>query len=694
MSDSSSPRIRQGCPGNVFPAGAQVAVTVEFPGTTAEWRLADMRGREVARGLLAPGPLELPAGAPGWYELTVATAGAETRSRLAVLPPSAPDAVAESPFGVMTHFGASWNPDLVPVLAACGIKHVRDEIFWDAVEPARGRFAFPGKFDRYMSELARHHIRSLTPLTFGNRCYDAVPGVPVWAAAPFTRDGFAGYARYGVEVLRRYGRQIQAVEIWNEYNGGFARGPADGRPEVYAEMLRHACAAIKRERPDVIVLAGATIGIPLDWIERVIRRAGNDSFDGISVHPYGYCFTPEHHAAGLEDLRALIRRHNRGGDKPVWVTEQGWYTTKPGELGNREPITELTQACYLVRGWTIFLAHGVQKAFWYLARDDDSFGTMGLVGRPDDPHGPYAPKPALVACATLIRQLDGAVFAGRDDTEPFVHSYRFRRGERDVRVVWATQPTVIDLDAAAPPLRLTDIAGRCGQVAGRLRLDGAPLFLEGPAGRPRLAATRPPPRAWPVPPGARLLPCPRRVIRVDADLADWAGVPPIGLMSGGRYVRLTADRAGDDDLSGEAWLCRDDDRLCFAARIRDDVHDNNHRGSNGWRGDNIQIAFAADLPWTGGEWSEPWRELGLTLTPEGPEFHGLAGAELAVRREGTVTIYEAAMPWRELSPRLPQAGAFAFGLQINDADGQGRKGFWQWADIKRLDRMRAFRLEG
>ena len=65
--------------------------------------------------------------------------------------------------------------------------------------------------------------------------------------------------RYAVEVLRHYGSEIKAVEIWNEYNGTFCKGPAtQDRSGTYLRMLRAAYTAIKRERPDVLVLGGAT----------------------------------------------------------------------------------------------------------------------------------------------------------------------------------------------------------------------------------------------------------------------------------------------------------------------------------------------------------------------------------------------------------------------------------------------------
>jgi hypothetical protein len=676
--------------GHVYLQHEPATVLVRTEAVEWDWRVADWQGREVASGR-GPEPIRLPTDTPGWFTLAVRAGEAAASSRFAVFTEFDLSDVADSPFGVMTHCSADWNPDVLEIFAKAGIKHVRDEVQWGHVETQKGVYEFPEKCEAYMRMLADRRQMPLVPLTFGNPNYDFVEGVPVWASAPYTDAGFNGYAEYALAVLRHYGDQIKTVEIWNEYNGGFARGPADGKPEVYAEMLRRTYQAIKRERPDVLVLAGDTIGIPLDWLESVIQCAGNACFDGISVHPYGYLLTPEHHVRKLEALRALIRKYNDGKDKPIWVTEQGWYTTAPGEHGNRDPITELTQAQYLVRAWTLFLAHGVEKAFWYLGRDDKSFGTMGLVGSPDDPRGAYAPKMALVAYATLVRQLDGMRFVERDATDPVVHCYRFANAGSSVSVVWATRPVQVRL----PPVSVTDLMGVERRLSGPATLDGTPVFVRGNLDGLEMLSIAPAPE-WPEPDGVRIMDCARRTIRVDGDLSDWQGIAGVGLMDGS-YVRLTGDRTGDDDLGGEAWLCRDDDNLYFAARIRDDVHDNTHHGCMGWKGDNIQLGFSPAMPWTGGEWSEPWLEFGLNLGSKGAEFYGLASADVAIRRDeqaGT-TVYEAAMPWKELAPDGGgPAGAFSFGIYVNDADGAGRKGFWKWADIKCVDKMQAFRPSG
>lgn len=799
-------RIVQTRPGNVFYDNEPVKISVKETGIAVDWRATDFWGIEVGKGS-APiqagtADLTLPDLPLGWFDVSftlhredkTTVTGSTRVSRLSQFNLGA---VKESPFGVMTHFAAAWSPDLIPVLAAAGIKNVRDEIFWAAIEPERGKFVVPKKFDTYMELLAKHHMTSLTPLTFGNRLYDDAPDAPSYGIAPHTPEGIAAYGRYGEAVLKHYGKQISAVEVWNEFNGSFGRGPADGRADAYARILNPTYDTIKKLRPEVTVLGCSTIGIPTSWIEDVFKNDGLQHMDAVSVHPYGYLSIPEAHIPRLTALRELMRRYNDGKEKPIWATEQGYFTTDPGQFGNRDPITEQVQARYLVRVNTVFLANNVAKTFWYLARDDQAFGTMGLVLKPDDPRGKYAPKPAYTAYAVLTRALTGTTFSGRDETSPEIFSYHFYGKGEDVRVLWTLKkPQTVALKTAKP-IVLTDLMGvkktiqpRDGAVA--VQLTGTPVYVAGKISGVEAVATPPdwappqPPEAPaelvtvdpfprlssatalevaiknssadkgasviaksvsldgqggatidsndPLPPACETAislpvpsakpyhiykadvkatldngkkleasgnvsynPVPKQTVTIDGDLSDWKSTDKINL-SEGVYTKLSRERAGDTDLSGDIRFGWDEQFLYAAARITDDVFYQQHTGFSTWKGDNIQFGFAADPPWLSGEWDKPSLEVQVAQTVNGPEvFCGalVKGAKLAVKREGTVTIYECAFPWKALAPLSPANGRFSMGVFVNDSDGgtAGRKGYLQWADIKRLDRMQPAVLE-
>lgn len=368
-------------------------------------------------------------------------------------------------FGVMTHFAHGWDPDWIPLLARAEIPHVRDELYWASVEPQRGVYSFPSNFDAYLAALNRHDVAPLIVLSFENPLYDG-------GDTPHSDEAIAAFARYAVAVLRHYGEQIKAVEIWNEYNGSFNRGPAtQDRAGTYLRMLRAAYTAIKRERPDVIVAGGATAGVPLPYWEKLLAGGALDFMDALSVHPYRYEQSPE----GIEDeigaLGTLVKEYNRGQPRPVWVTEIGWFTkagTAPGDL----TIDDTVQAKFLVRANVLLQSAGVERTYWYLLHDYQG-PAMGLFRNDAD----RTPKPAATALTTLARQLRGAGFVRREETSADFYSLVFATLTGDeVRVVWSLIPTSLPTDGVTAA---TDLQGRPLGLGDTLRIDDSPLFIKG-----------------------------------------------------------------------------------------------------------------------------------------------------------------------------------------------------------------------
>lgn len=368
-------------------------------------------------------------------------------------------------FGVATHFAQGWDLAWTPVMAAAAIAQARDELYWAQVETKKGVFAFPESFDRYMASLARNRISPLIVLSFENPLYDG-------GDTPHSDEAIAAFARYAVEVLRHYGGQIKAVEVWNEYNGSFARGPAtQDRAGTYLRMLRATYTAIKRERPDVLVAGGATAGVPLPYWEKLLSGGALDFMDVLSVHPYRYELPPEGIESAIGALRSLVQKHQAGSAKPIWATEFGWFTktsTAPGDLA----IDDTVQARFLARSAALLISAGVERFYWYLLHDLPGL-PMGLF-RDDEEH---TPKPAATAFTTLLQQLRGARFVRRETTPGSFYSLVFTRpnGE-DLRVVWSLTPTTLPTGGMKA---VTDLQGRPAPLTDPLHLDDSPIFIQG-----------------------------------------------------------------------------------------------------------------------------------------------------------------------------------------------------------------------
>ncbi|HEY5894268.1 MAG TPA: hypothetical protein VIT91_13670 [Chthoniobacterales bacterium] len=458
------------------------------------WTVTDFWGKEVDSGKSSfnegKAVIEPNVSDPGYFTAaweihsgsTLLSRGGTT---FAILTPFDLANVKDSPFGLMTHFAQNWDRDLIPIIARGGIKNIRDEIYWADVEKKKGTYGFLQKYEAYMADVKANHLEPLIVLSFGNPNYDYTPKAPSYGNAPYTDEGRAGYARYSEELLKHYGDQLKAVEVWNEYNGTFGKGPAaKDKPGNYFEMLKVAHEAIRRQRPDITIVGISAVSTPFPYFEDLFKRGALQYMDAISFHPYRTHSTPEGLEPLIAKLQKLVKKYNDGQSKPLWITELGWYVKKNDD-NSGVVVTESDQAKYLVRAVTLCIGGGVEKYYWYLARDDKHFPASGVLRSPEDPLGRYAPKPAFVAYATLARALADATFEKRERTVgEDVYSMLFKRGDDEVRVMWSLAPCELPVKTSKS-LTITDLVGGIRTVEPKkdsvtLSLTDTPIYVTGP----------------------------------------------------------------------------------------------------------------------------------------------------------------------------------------------------------------------
>lgn len=392
---------------------------------------------------------------------------AKKELHFAVIEPIDFGSVRNSPFGVCTHFSTGWKTDLIPLLVRAGIPSVRDEVPWDRVEANKGTYTFD-RFDAYLKELAQHGIDPLLIMCFANKHHDQ-------GLTPHTPAGCEAYARYGQEILKHYGEQIKWIEVWNEYNGTWCKGPAaKARSQYYAQMIRHAFPRLKEIRPDVVVLGCGTVLAPLPYLGGIFKHGGLEHMDRVVIHPYRG--KPEGVERDLAELNELIAKYNDGRPKKVWATEYGTQ-----EKGDRQ-----WSAQYHVRLGALMLSQGVERMYKYLLKDTRDFPNMGLLPVELDERGPYSPTPSYVAMAVMIRQLHDAVFQAREAASRYSRAYvlRFDKpGQGPLRVAWARYPQDVRLHTQSA-LTVTDIMGNARTYSPKeglvlLTLDETPVYVAG-----------------------------------------------------------------------------------------------------------------------------------------------------------------------------------------------------------------------
>lgn len=151
----------------------------------------------------------------------------------------------------------------------------------------------------------------------------------------------------------------------------------------------------------------------------------------------------------------------------------------------------------------------------------------------------------------------------------------------------------------------------------------------------------------------------------------------------------------ENPLTASYAVAADTRHLYLAVRVHDKVLQGGKNAESLWRGDSVQVDF--DL--SDGSRSVRTVQFGFGLidgTPTAFRFRTLpaedivpayrvgkapAGVQIQIRREGTETLYEAAIPVEAIHPQfsLRPGMRLGFSILVNQNDGTGRLGFLQWS---------------
>jgi hypothetical protein len=365
---------------------------------------------------------------------------------------------ATSLIGAGTHFGQSWSTTPMPLLTLSGARGGRDEAQWYQAETTRGTYAFPAKVTNYLQSWQANGIDPLLIADYGNPLYDDVP--EDYFDAPFTDTGRAAFANYADAVATQF-PQIKNLAIWNEWDVN-AAGPSNKTPESYLALLKATYPKLKANHPGLTIVGGGDTDVTqVAWFEAFCQLGGLKYLDVVSIHPYNFLNAPEGLSAAIDRVRALIRQYNGGVDKPIWVTESGWYTGT-----YQSNVSEPTQAMYAARAQLAVLGRGVDRYYLYDFMNDgidpaDKEDNFGLVHNPADALGAYTPKPSYVAYATGARQLRGATFLGQEFPGNGLIDQVFAANDgTPLRAIWAASGTGTTVTVnATGPIQVTNLYG-------------------------------------------------------------------------------------------------------------------------------------------------------------------------------------------------------------------------------------------
>jgi hypothetical protein len=315
------------------------------------------------------------------------------------LAPAAQAVDAASPFGINVHAPQGDHLRfLLDRVAEAGIGWIRIDFVWAVVEPEPG----VERWELYDAIVAEARARRLEVLAL-------IAYTPAWATDGPAISGAprdpADWSGFCFRAANRYRDAITHWEIWNEPN--LERFWAGDRAAYLETILEPAARAIHAANPDARVGGPALAHLESGgrawhgWLLDVLRAAGEE-LDFVTHHVYDledpagvlrrlggetpYGGDPSRWSEAAPSLRELLEVALF--DKPVWLTETGWPTTR---------LDESLQAVHYRGFLDLWLGGdaapgGPERVFFYELQDDrepsvPDFGLLRISGRPKPAFG-------------------------------------------------------------------------------------------------------------------------------------------------------------------------------------------------------------------------------------------------------------------------------------------------------------------
>jgi hypothetical protein len=350
----------------------------------------------------------------------------------AAVPPTARPAASDR-FGIdlawpANPIGAQLQPSTV---STAGAGWVELTVNWDALEPARGKFAWTP-----LDEAIRRTAASASGAP-AERVLVTIQRTPKWAALtpdapepvwshepPQSIGDWSAFVR---AIATRYRGRVAAWQIEPPLEFATYRGTT----RDYLDMLHAARIEIRRADRTALVAASTPVGLDLPFMKLLFERAGDD-FDALVVSPRGRTA-----ADLLEALSVLRSRHIADGRHEIWLSAR---TDWP------QPVQLAATA----------LAMGVTREFWQ----------------------------ALSAPVVAVLQAVGdASFVGPLDRGPGVYAFVFSGPRARTVVLWTDGPAEAVPLATTGPAVVTAANGQIRTVvqAGTVPVGSDPVFVTTPA---------------------------------------------------------------------------------------------------------------------------------------------------------------------------------------------------------------------
>lgn len=362
-------------------------------------------------------------------------------------------ATQESPWGVAPSTALSYNPEgWIPAMVEAGVTTVRG--FHAPPLPSSDRLA-----PILDANLAGVGILQWSPTT--------VLSLPA--------NDIDGWRRYVTSQVTRFKGQIKYWEVWNEP----PNFTVDTSPASYAKIVAVAFEAAKAVDPSIKIGLAAKSN-HVNWLAESIAAGAKDKFDFVTLHPYEVAALLPQGWEGafmniVPNVRKMLQIQNPAKAKvPVWFTESGISAAPPSDGG----VGPLVQADVLIKIYTMALAQGVGRVYWFDPSDSEGL-TMGLTTADG------TKRPSWYALRSLTTYLGPQpAYVGWTQTANGSYGLVFKSEKGVVMATWARAGQSETRQLASD---VTEVNPRTGTVSNTRVpvVNDAPTLLVAPNGSPQ-----------------------------------------------------------------------------------------------------------------------------------------------------------------------------------------------------------------
>ncbi|MGN0179341.1 MAG: hypothetical protein ACI4DY_07885, partial [Monoglobaceae bacterium] len=277
-------------------------------------------------------------------------------------------------------------------------------------------------------------------------------------AVPVDEKALEAWYNYCYNLALQTKDFVTYYEVWNEPNTP-TFNTNDASYEQYTELVRRAYNAIKLANPNAKIVAPATSGCGVEYIEELLKCGVGEYIDVYSIHPYTFDGSIDHmkspEKGGMFEetyrLREVLNNYGQSS-KPIWFSEVG-YT---------DVIGIEKQTAYTVRMLIlneVFNYADVINIYRYADTNTSSerFGLIDLNGKDSE----FTAKPVFSAVSNFMDLITNSSYVETLDYGEDVSVYRFKTNDnKDLLAFWTEdEERAIALNLGTDSVTLIDTFG-------------------------------------------------------------------------------------------------------------------------------------------------------------------------------------------------------------------------------------------